>query len=248
MIRSFSFSNYRSFKNEVTIDFSTDGAKPTRTIIDGEYNKIVAIYGGPASGKSTILNALRLRSKEMNFKADVRGDINAFHLDDMSISQATQEYLKDSSMRKFMINVLKRSDLGIDDVLISEGGKITFMHGSFGMEMKSQGSGVARLYCILVGIHKAAESNGVAIWDERCILHPILVRGLMRLFYTLDAQLLIATNISLEWMMDDEYLYESQIYLVEKNNNESSIVRVDKIEDNAHEDISLSDNLFIYSL
>ncbi len=249
MIKSFSFRNYKLFKGEVAIDFSTvDQHRSRKLITSGEYNKVIAIYGGPSSGKSIILDALHKRSEEIDFKADAEGEIETFHLDDISVEEATQIYIDNPKILKFTVGVLQKSDLGITDVVIGEDGNVIFEHGEFDLPMESVSSGTMRLYCIMIGIYRATRAKGIVLWDERCILHPLLVRAIIDSFCESNAQMIIATNISLDWMTESGFFDQSQLYIAENNNSGSSVRRVDKMRRSNADKLSLSNNLFINSL
>jgi len=250
MIKSFSFSNFRSFKDEVTVDFSTvDENRNWKVLTTGEYNKVVAIYGPPASGKSTILDALHGRYDETNFKADADGEMKTFHLDDLSVEQATQIYIDNPKILKYTVGVLKCSDLGISDVFVYQDGRVVFEHGGkFELPISSESSGTLRLYCMLIGIYRAIKSKGIALWEERGALHHMLVRHIILSFYETDAQLIMTTNISLEYMMEDEYFNRSQVYIVERSGDGSALKRLDEFDKEKEPEVSLSNNLFINML
>jgi AAA15 family ATPase/GTPase len=245
MLKSFSFSNFRMFKDEATIDFSTvDKHRSSKIITTGEFNKVIALYGRPSSGRSTILNVLHERPDGINFKADSDGEIKTFHLDDISVEQATLAYINDPKALKFTVGILKNSDLGVTNVVIDKNGSVRFEHGKFELPMKSESSGTIRLYCIMLGIYRAAKVKGVVLWDEHTILHPMLVRALISLFYDTESQLIISTNISLDWMTEC-FFDDSQIYMVDKVSGGSVVSRVDAMRERTLYNSSLCNNLFI---
>lgn len=81
MLIQFNFSNFKSYKNEVSLDMTATSIKehPYNTVINSKgerYNKVAAIYGANASGKSGIIDAFEfMRFFVLNsFKRQGEGD------------------------------------------------------------------------------------------------------------------------------------------------------------------------------
>ena len=134
-------------------------------------------------------------------------------------------------MLEFAVNILSCCDLGITNFSIDNNNQVMFYHGKLGsLPMNVESSGTIRLYCILVGMYKAIKTKGIAIWDEGFKLHFMIVKHLINMFYRTEAQLIIATNIELEYLSEDYRLIrESQIYIVGKIHGLSTVQRLDRV-------------------
>ena len=240
MIRSFSFSKFRTFEGLTEIDFSCkeedDGFR--RTISEGEYNKVMLIYGPMSSGKSTILRALT-HPKESNLKIDSSSEVKVFDLDDVTVDQATQEYKNDPAMKRFAERILASVDLGITEFVIEEDNTVIFYHGRHPLGMENESGGTIRLYCILVNMYKGIKSKGLVVWDECFRLHSFLVKHFVKMFYQTEAQLLMVTAVPMEFLSKDfSIIDESQIYFVGKRMNISTVIRMDEIPEARVEDLT----------
>jgi hypothetical protein len=165
------------------------------------------------------------------------------HLDKGALDESTLFYNKNPHFLEKLNTLIKRLDLGVESISIktmtlpdsSEGLVPICSHQSkgkyFSLSLINESSGTRGAYSILRYILPVLEYGGIAVLDEmESELHPQMALEVMRLFTDSDsnpnnAQLLIATH-SLEVLQRVE---KNQIYLVEKNDCVSRVLRLDKV-------------------
>lgn len=170
-------------------------------------------------------------------------DIFGMHNNLPDYNKVSRYYYENPKTFEFTKNVLLSSDLGISDIFIHErkdpeSGKDIFYpifkydkEGKDFLAYHDQSAGVKSLYIQLVYYDMALKYGGVLIFDEFDInLHPDLLPPLIDFFEnekknTKNAQLIFTTHNS--EIMD--YLGKYRIVLVNKENNESFLYRLDEI-------------------
>lgn len=190
-----------------------------------------------------ILAARYFQANKSNIKAIGRKNISSH------IEWASEFYLKNEDYFSKTKALLKKYDLGIDDIALkkktildNETGKEydqvipMFSHknelGSFNLPIFLESSGTQSAFCVLALITETLNSGGVAILDEfDNDLHPQLTMEIIDLFKDPllnenNAQLLFNTHTT-EVLKN---LRMQHCYLVEKNDGISEAYRADDVD------------------
>jgi AAA15 family ATPase/GTPase len=156
MILSFSVENYKSFKNKTTLDFECYGAfkenpKSTEAVFDQKYNKVVAMYGPNATGKTSLLDALRtmwnIVSKSANTTPDSSIPFFPFFSDEcikkpssfditFSYKGIKYRYGFSNNQKEILSEYLFASPKGREILLFERHSKESFSYGSNESEKK----------------------------------------------------------------------------------------------------------------
>ena len=161
-----------------------------------------------------------------------------------SVEDITSFYNEDNNMFTFCKEILKKSDLGIEDITIEE--KVTpddkkeylpvfhyrTTNGIMKLPYMDQAGGTKKLYKSLLLYFWMLSNGGTAVIDELDIhLHPHLVPELFKLFEdksinTKYAQLIFTSHLT--EIIDTMGKYRT--YIIEKEENESFAYRLDEID------------------
>ena len=120
MLISFSFKNFKSFKNENCLDMRATTLKEHEYNIvktdNGDFLKIAAIYGANASGKTNVLQAFSYMKKKVLVSDDSRinnnlteDDIFTFMINNESISLEVEILAKNNKVYKYGFEVLNNA-------------------------------------------------------------------------------------------------------------------------------------------
>mgnify|MGYP003089206267 FL=1 len=120
MLISFSFKNFKSFRNENCLDMRATTLKEHEYNIvktdNGDFLKIAAIYGANASGKTNVLQAFSYMKKKVLVSDDSRinnnlteDDVFTFMINNESISLEVEILAKNNKVYKYGFEVLNNS-------------------------------------------------------------------------------------------------------------------------------------------
>lgn len=190
--------------------------------------------------------AMRLQGARVFTNLDVLGrqHINDFHLTD-----ATNRYFADESMRAQMAKLLSQWDLGLTDVQIvnqsvtTAEGDTTEMQIPFGVHsirgqehrlmMRMESSGTQGAYLLLSKVLPVLNAGGLVVIDElEADLHPHMLTPILDLFFSErtnphNAQIIFTCH-SIEVL---SLLHKGQVVLVEKDTDGASLAwRLDSVK------------------
>lgn len=120
MLISFSFKNFKSFRNENCLDMRATTLKEHEYNIvktdNGDFLKIAAIYGANASGKTNVLQAFSYMKKKVLVSDDSRinnnlteDDVFTFMINNESISLEVEILPKNNKVYKYGFEVLNNA-------------------------------------------------------------------------------------------------------------------------------------------
>jgi len=248
-----------SFKTQKIIHESLKIVKGTKILFERKDNKIVKVHKDFEE-----LKRIKLRSNvgtinmAYQYELDNIRNIHDFFaykiicnahslnlLDDSNtVENITSIYNSDHDMFEFCKKILKKSDLGIEDITIEEKTipedkkeYLPFFHyktpeGLMKLPFHDQAAGTKKLYKSLLLYFWTLRNGGTAVIDELDLhLHPHLIPELFKLFEdksinTKNAQLIFTSHLT--EIMDTMGKYRT--YIIEKEDNESFAYRLDEID------------------
>lgn len=113
--------------------------------------------------------------------------------------------------------------------------------------LEEESAGTLKMFMLFIDLYSTIKNGDVLVVDElNARLHPLLVRSLLLLFLnpelnTNHAQLIFTTHDT--WQLQNKLLRRDEIWLVEKNNNVSSLYSLSDVVDSKGNKIRNDENL-----
>ena len=194
MLIQFNFKNFKSFRDEATLDLSaakmTEFSDRVVTVGSEKILPVAAIYGANASGKSNIYNAFEYMSDYV---------VDSFKYGD------EEEKFEEFRPTPFLFDSTSASaESGFEVYFILPGS-----------------AGTLKMFALYPELQEVLEKGSVFFIDElNARLHPLLVRNFLLTFLnpeinTNHAQLVFTTHDT--WQLSNQLLRPDEIWFVEKD-------------------------------
>jgi len=153
-----------------------------------------------------------------------------------TLGKLSQELLSNKKERKYVIDLMRKADVNIEDLeYSSESNQVYAVHKKYDANNKQVGhksfliedesAGTEKYFNMIGALILALKKHQLVLIDEIATqLHPNLVKAIIKLFNSEKslAQLLATTHDVSQ--LNQEYLRRDQIYFIEKDVYESSIL------------------------
>lgn len=207
------------------------------------------------------LNYFKQGNININSFANVLSNVQLFHFYGiekpafLTMTEISNQLAEDDILKNIVIDEIRKIDLGIDDVVLlnvkqrtQDEEKNELLHEEdtkiLGTIHKVDGKqrllpifdaseGTANYISLFIKVYDILQNGGILVADElECNLHIDLVERILNLFMKKEtnphnAQILFSTHNP--WFL--QYLTKTQIFIVEKEKQQTEIFRLDEIKD-----------------
>lgn len=207
------------------------------------------------------LNYFKQGNININSFANVLSNVQLFHFYGikkpafLAMTEISNQLAEDDALKNIVIDEIRKIDLGIDDVVLlnvkqrtqdEEKNKLFHEEDTkiLGTIHKADGKqsllpifdaseGTANYISLFIKVYDILQNGGILVADElECNLHIDLVERILNLFMKKEtnphnAQILFSTHNP--WFL--QYLTKTQIFIVEKEKQQTEIFRLDEIKD-----------------